>query len=110
MTNQLITDAEVEKALDYLRDTAKLFAAARARRVLLEEQRKSVKAVIMRVHSELPLGAQEREAYASIEYQRHLQEISDAVLAEEEFRGLRVAAEAKLEVWRTWSANIRGKL
>lgn len=108
--NQLISDADVERALDYLRDTAKSYAAAKGRRILLEEQRKSVKAVIMSHHAALPLGAQEREAYAAPEYRDHLEKIRAAVQEEEEFRGLRVAAETKLECWRTWSANLRGKL
>lgn len=108
--NQLIADADIEKALDFLRDSAKPHAAAKANRVLLEEQRKSIKAVLMKAHADLPIGAQEREAYAAPEYAAHLVKMADAVLAEEELRGLRVAAEAKISAWQTWSANLRGKL
>lgn len=102
-----IKDDDIDKALDYLRDTADKAASARADRLYVEEYRKTIKALIMKEHDELPLGAQEREAYASEQYQSHLLAIRDAVLADEKYRFLRQAAAAKLEAWRTLSANTR---
>jgi hypothetical protein len=102
-----IKDDEIDKALDYLRDTADKAAAARADRLYCEEFRKTVKALEMKEHDELPLGAQEREAYASERYQQHLIAIHDAVQEDERYRFLRQAAQAKIDAWQTQSANER---
>ena len=104
----MITDAEIEKALDYLRDTATKAAQARATRIYVEEYRKTVKAMLMQQHASEPLGAQEREAYASETYRAHLKAIEAAVEDDEKYRFLREAAHAKIEAYRTFSANVRG--
>ena len=54
----MITEEEVEKAIDYLRDTAVDAAQARADRIYLEEYRKSLKAMIMSEFAGLAIGAQ----------------------------------------------------
>ena len=102
-----ITDEEIDKALDYLRDKAPNAAKARAERIYVEEYRKTIKAQIMKEHSEKPLGAQEREAYADERYIAHLDAIREAVAIDEEYRFLIAAAEAKIEAWRTQSSNER---
>jgi len=108
MTNkQLITDEEIEKAVDWLRDNADESAKSRATRIYMEEYRKSLKALLMKKHVELPISAQEREAYADKDYINHLRAIKLAVEKDEKMRFLRVSAEAKIEAWRSMSANIR---
>ena len=57
MNNQLVSDADIEKALDYLRDTAVSAAESKAARVYLEEYRKCLKAMIMQEHNQLPVSA-----------------------------------------------------
>ena len=103
----MITDEEVEKAIDYLRDSAPQAAQSRANRLYLDEFRKSLKALIMKEHQHLPVGAQEREAYADERYQKHLQAMQSAIELDEKNRFMRVAAEAKIEAWRSFSANHR---
>ena len=103
----MIREEDIEKALDYLRDNATAAAQARANRVYVEEYRKTIKAAIMQEHSDLPLGAQEREAYADPRYVEHLQAIRAAVEDDERHRFLRATAEAKIEAWRTQSSNER---
>lgn len=103
----MITDEEVEKAVDYLRDNATESAQARANRIYCDEYRKSLKAMIMAEHSTLPVTAQEREAYRDKRYLDHLEAIKDAVKIDEQHRFLRVAAEAKIEAWRSLNANMR---
>ena len=44
----MITDQDIEKALDYLRDNAKKAAQAKANREYLDEFKKVLKATIMR--------------------------------------------------------------
>lgn len=107
MGNELISDEDVQKALDFLRDSVPKAAAAKAMRVQLEESRKSLKAIIMKEHADLPLAAQEREAYADDRYKNHIEAIRQAVQDDETFRLYRVAAEAKIEAWRTMSSNYR---
>ena len=44
----MISDDEVQKSLDFLRDTADQSAKFKAERIYLEEYRKSLKALIMK--------------------------------------------------------------
>jgi|TARA_R110000796_G_scaffold171601_1_gene288662 hypothetical protein len=104
---QLITDEDVDKAVDFLRNTAEQSAKYKAERVYLDEYRKSLKALLMKNHLDLPVSAQEREAYASPVYIQHLETLKVAIERDEKQRFLRVAAEAKIEAWRSMSANIR---
>ena len=104
----MITEDDIQKAVDYLRDNAPVAAKARAERIYVEEYRKTIKAQIMCEHKEESGIAQEREAYADPRYIQHLEAIRQAVEIDEKHRFLRSAAEAKLEAWRTFSANDRG--
>ena len=79
----MITEEEVEKAIDYLRDTAVDAAQARADRIHLEEYRKSLKAMIMSEFAGLAIGAQERQAYRDQRYVDHLDALKQAVFADE---------------------------
>jgi len=103
----MITDAEVEKALDFMRDNATKAAQARADRAYVEEFRKVLKGQIMRENSAAPLGAQEAMAYADPRYQQHLKAIKEAVFEDERLRFMLAAAQAKLDAWQTQSANNR---
>jgi hypothetical protein len=103
----MISDEDVERALDYLRDNVGDAARARAVRIFVTEFRKTLKAQIMKENVEMPLGAQEREAYADPRYVEHLEAIRDAVEADAKHEFLRKAAEAKIEAWRTQSSNER---
>lgn len=107
MSNQLVSDADVEKALDFLRDNAVPAASAKAERIFCEEYRKSLKALLMKEHVSESIGAQEREAYAAPQYREHLEKLRQAVFEEERLRALRSAAEMKIEAWRTMNANYR---
>lgn len=109
MSNRsFITDEEIDKALDFLRDNARDAAQSKADRVYVEEYRKTLKAQLMKEHGGLSAVLQEREAYSDPRYVQHLEAIRDAVRADEYNRYMRVAAEAKIEAWRTQSSNIRG--
>lgn len=104
---QFITDDEIDKALDYLRDNAEEAAKARAERIYVEEYRKVVKAQIMKEHNDKSAVIQEREAYADPRYVAHLGVISEAIARDERCRFMLSAAEAKIEAWRTQSSNER---
>lgn len=101
-----ISQDEVEKALDYLATSAKGYAEAKGRRVWLEERRKIVKAAAFS-QAEGTAGERESTAYTSGDYKQCVDDLRDAVVAEETARAWRVAAEAKIEVWRSLESSRR---
>lgn len=105
----MISEVDVEKAIDWLRDNARAAGQAKAERIYVEEYRKTVKAELMCERVADAIGAQERHAYSSPRYVAHLQAIKDAVARDEEMRWMLVAAEAKIEAWRTQQANQRAE-
>jgi hypothetical protein len=108
----MISEEEVEKALTWLVENAVKAAQARANRLHLEEYRHTLKAMAMKESGETSAAAQEREAYASEAYCKHLQCLKDAVFEDEKYRLYYRAAEVKIEAFRTLQANarIQGKL
>jgi hypothetical protein len=94
-------------AVDYIIKHAKQFADAKAQRVYLEEFRKSKKALLMKQSIESALGAQERDAYAHAEYVELLKGLKEAVAIEEKLRWDLIAAQARVDIWRTEQANLR---
>jgi len=101
---------EPTKAIQYLIDTAPLYAKAKAERMYLEEFRKSRKAQLMSQAGTEVLGKQEVYAYAHADYVEILEGIREAVTLEEEYRFLMRAAEARIEVWRTNQYSARMEL
>ena len=59
----MISQRDIEKALDFLRDSAESAAVNRSNRVYMEEFRKSLKAQLMSDNLDMAVNAQEREAY-----------------------------------------------
>ena len=106
----MITDAQAEAAADWLRDNAQRIAQDRANRITLEEGRKSLKAALMSEHLDKPVSAQEREAYASDRYRAYLDGLKEAIERDETNKMHVMAANARISVWQTASANQRGKL
>jgi len=98
---------EPTKAIQFLIDTAPLYAKAKADRMFLEEFRKSRKAQLMSQAGTEVLGKQETFAYAHADYIEILEGIREAVEKEERFRYLMVAAQARIEVWRTEQYSAR---
>lgn len=95
------------KCLEFIQANAGKLARAKAERIYIEESLRSTKSLQMQQHAGLPVSAQEREAYASDEYRTALEGLKAAVEAEESLRWMMIAAQAKVEVWRTMSANDR---
>lgn len=108
----MISEQDVEKAVEWLRDNAKVAAQARAERVYVEEFKKSLEAQLMTDPAiAQTTSARDREAMARAhpKYVAHLQAIKEAVERDEAMRWLLVAAQAKLEAWRTQNANLRAE-
>ncbi len=100
-------DRDPHDAIDYIIRNAKKFAQAKADRLYLEEYRKSLKAMLMKRSMEGAIGAQEREAYAHPEYIELLKGLKVAVEIEEKLRWDLIAAQARVEVWRSQEATNR---
>jgi hypothetical protein len=103
-------DIDPNDAIEFIFKHGKKFAKAKAERTYLEEYRKSLKAILMQqaqVNGHQTAAAQEREAYADPEYAALLQGLKAAVEAEEEIRWGLVAAQARIDVWRSREASSR---
>ena len=98
---------EPTKAIQYLIDTAPLYAKSKADRIFLEEFRKSRKAQLQSQAGTEVIGKQETFAYAHADYIEILEGIREAVEREERFRWLMTAAQARIEVWRTEQYSAR---
>jgi hypothetical protein len=103
-------DIDPVRALDFMRDKAVDYAKAKSERIFLEEFRKSKKAMLMKQAETLGFtsaAAQEREAYAHADYLLLLEGLREAVIEEEKLRWQLVAAQTKVEVWRSMNATNR---
>ena len=97
------------KALDFIRDNAPAYSQAKADVVYVTEYRKSLKAILMSQSQAKTQSEREAEAYAHEDYLCHLHAIRDAVSEAERLRWLMVAAEAKIEVWRSLESSARAE-
>jgi len=95
------------KATEYLIDTAAEIAAAKADLVRAEAMLRVVKSLVMKASDERSAAAQERDAYASEEYRRAVDDLAEATKAYEKLRASREAAQAQIEFWRSYNANQR---
>lgn len=102
-------ETDPHKAVDYLISNAGKFAEAKSQRVYLEEFRKSKKALLMAQSSESAANAREQYAYAHPEYLELLQGLKAAIEVEEKLKWDMVAAQARVEIWRTEQANNRNQ-
>ena len=105
-------EINIFKALDFIRDNSPAFAKAKAERIYLEEFRKTKKAMLMKlaeVDGAKSSATQERDAYAHPEYRQLLDALKVSVEEEERLRWMIVAAQAKIEVWRSLGANQRAE-
>lgn len=108
MADREAVDPQV--AVDFILANAPKYAKAKAERVYLEHFRKSKKALLMKdaqVAGAKTSAAQETEAYADPAYIELLQALRDATYVEENAKWKLTAAQAKVEIWRTDSANNR---
>lgn len=100
-------ERDPHKAVDYIIANAKKFAQAKANRIYLETYSKSLKSILMKRSLEESIGAQEREAYAHQEYRELLEGLKEAVEIEEKLRWDLIAAQARVDIWRSEQANLR---
>jgi len=95
------------QAIEFIYRQAPSYAKAKSERVYLEEFRKTKKALLMGQSGAKTAAEREQYAYAHDEYQALLDGLRAAIETEEALRWQLVAAQAKVEIWRTESANNR---
>jgi hypothetical protein len=105
----MITEDEVEKTVDWLRDNAKPAAKARAERLYVEAYVKTVLAQEAEESGAQSQAAKEQLGRISPRYMATLQAFTEAVEADESHRFLREAASAKIEAWRTMESTRRAE-
>jgi hypothetical protein len=98
------------KAIQYIIDTAPLYAQAKAQRVFLEEARKSVKAKLMNNSPETVLGKQESWAYSHPDYMEILEGLKVAVEEEVKLHWLLQAAQARIETYKVQQYTQRAEI
>lgn len=104
---RIVTDTDLEKALDWLRDSAQALGDAKAELIRAGHMVKVTKAIVMKKFNEKPVSVQEREALVSDEFMNALERDAVAAGEFEKLRALRDAAALKIEAWRTEQASWR---
>lgn len=101
--------SDPSKAVDHIYKVAKDYAEAKSNRVYLEQFRKSKKAILFsQAPSEFKtIQDKESYAYAHDDYVALLEGLKQAVFIEEKLRYELVAAQLRVEVWRTQEASSR---
>lgn len=103
-------EKDINDAVDYLYTHGAKYAVAKAKRVYLEEFRKSQKAMLMKaamVAGVKTVAAAEIEAYADSTYIEIIKGLQEATEDEERLRWGLVSAQARIDVWRSTEASNR---
>ena len=104
--SELTPNQKVQQAVNYLAETDETHAKARAEYHALEELRKTVRAFCF---GEAKGGVKEREMAAEChpDYIAHIEKIKQAEIEFHILHNKRKSAEMVVELYRTYSANVR---
>lgn len=103
----MISQEDAESASEFVRDHAGEYAKAKAERIMCEEFRKTKKATLFQQAPDGSIADREAFAYSHPEYKQVLDGLRAAVEEEERLRWLFVAAQARIDIWRTIEASNR---
>lgn len=95
------------EAINYMIKNAKAYAEAKANVTYLEQFRKSKKAILFASAMGNTIADKEAYAYSHPEYLTLLEGLKDAVEEAERLRWMLVAAQARIDVFRTQEASNR---
>ena len=104
----IITEQEIHKCFDFLRDSAPAIANARHAKVKTEEMRKVIWSQLRRESDAKTEAQKDAYAYAHDLYIMHIDEMAEAAKQFQLLHAQREAAISKIDAWRTSSANERG--
>ena len=97
------------KAVEFIIQNSSSYAKAKSQRVYLEEFRKTKKSLLMAQSSDSTIGGQERDAYRHPEYLQLLEGLKEAVEVEETLKWKLIAAQARIDIFRTIEASNRNQ-
>ena len=103
MTRQL----DPHEAINFMIKNAEAYAKAKANVTYLEQFRKSKKAIIFQNALGNTIADKESFAYSHPEYLEVLDGLKQAVEEAERLRWMLVAAQARIDVWRSQEASNR---
>jgi hypothetical protein len=95
------------EAINFIYTNAPRYASAKGQLAQLEAYKSSLKAIMMKKSAEQSLGGQEREAYASQEYQDLCKAIGEATEQAELYKWQLQSATMRFDAWRTEQASNR---
>lgn len=104
MTRQL----DPHEAINFMIKNAEAYAQAKANVTYLEQFRKSKKAMLFASAPGSTVADKENFAYRHQEYMQVLDGLKNAVEEAERLRWMLVAAQARIDVWRSQEASNRG--
>jgi hypothetical protein len=96
------------EAINYMIKNAKAYAQAKANVTYLEQYRKSKKAILFASAMGNTIADKEAYAYSHPDYLELLEGLKAAVEEAERLRWMLVAAQARIDVWRSQEASNRG--
>jgi len=94
-------------AIDFIIKNSKDYAKAKANVTYLTEYRKTAKAFGFQKSLRSTMAEKESDAYTSNDYLEVLNGLKEAVEEAERLRWMLVAAEARIQVWRSTEASNR---
>lgn len=94
-------------AIDYIIKHSREYAIAKANVTYLIEYRKTQKAICYQASNKTTIADKEADAYSHQDYIAVLDGLKEAVEDAERLRWMLVAAQARIEIWRSQEASNR---
>lgn len=107
MKTATVTGRQPMQAIGFDGKSAAELRVCMERAAIAEGNLKRVKALEMKKHGNLPITAQEREAYASEACAVAMEEAARAAAALKEVKAARAHARLTIDIWRTLEASHR---
>jgi hypothetical protein len=95
------------EAINFMIKNAAAYAEAKANVVYLTEYRKTVKAIGFQRSLKSTMADKEADAYTTVEYAACVEGLREAVEEAERLRWMLVAAQARVDCWRSLEASNR---
>jgi len=95
------------EAVNFMIKNSKLYAEAKANVIYLENFRKTQKAICFQSSLRSTMAEKEADAYAHKDYIAVLDGLKEAVEQAERLRWMLIAAQARVDIWRSQEASNR---
>jgi len=95
------------EAINFMIKNAEAYSQAKAQVTYLTEHRKTVKAFGFQRSLKNTMAEKEADAYTTVEYKTCVEGLKEAVAEAERLRWMLVAAQARVDCWRSMEASNR---